>query len=109
MCPLEESYYLQLLDALLMNEGMSAGTRRWLMVIHSDYLRSKGRLEEAIKAITITFEMYPTLEDLQLLVQYYDEGGYTDEIMNTLDIIEELDTLGRLRKFVREYRIKITQ
>lgn len=106
-CTLAKDDYHRIIKALLNNPGLFGDFRRRVMVMHADYLvKYQDNYDAAITTVLEAMQIHPTLDDLMLLVQYYEEGGYEDYSKSTLDYLEKQDKLGRFRKFVRENREK---
>ena len=107
-CVLKRDDYHRILEALLNNPNTAGDVRRKLLVIHAEYLaKATGNIDAAINTILEAIIGYPTADDLMLLAQYYEKGGYEQMTIRTIDYLEQQDKFGRFRKFIRETREKI--
>jgi len=108
-CLLTTEEYHRIVESLLNNENVAGDFRRRLLINHADYLaRARNNTDGAITTVLEALIEYPTVDDLMLLAQYYEEGGYNDQVIRTIAFLEEEDKYGRFRKFIRETRTRIS-
>ncbi len=107
-CPLQTKDYHSILQSLLNNPNMTGDFRRKLLINHAEYLaKAMGNIDAAITTILEAFLVHPTPDDLMLLALYYEKGGYKQDVLRTVDYLEEQDKFGRFRKFINETRKRL--
>jgi hypothetical protein len=107
-CLLTTEEYHRIVESLLNNGKVGGDFRRKLLINHADYIaRAKDNIDGAITTVLDALIGHPTADDLMLLAQYYEIGGYNEQVIRTVDRLEQQDKFGRFRKFIRETRARL--
>ncbi len=104
-CPLKPEDFDRMVSALLSNQNMKGFFGRKLRIIYAKYFAEhQNDIGAAITNVLEAITSYPTLEDFVLLAQYYEEGGYFEEMQRTIKFIEDRDKFGQFGKLTRQLK-----
>jgi protein O-mannosyl-transferase len=104
-CTLKSEDFERLIDALLSHRYIGNDIKRLMLIIKAEYFfEYHANVDIAIPLLLEAIILDSNLEDFMLLTQYYEEGGYFEQMERTINYLEEHDKLGRYKKFIRQSR-----
>ena len=107
-CFLKADDFDRIVKALLSNEDLKAYQKSKLLFLyaeyHADYMNN---IKEAIAVAVDALVTFTSHKGFVVLSQYYERGGYLEEMKRNIDMLEYTDTLGRYSKFIRETRERV--
>ena len=106
-CDLNPEDFEGMIDALFNNKFILADSKRLILLIKAQYyFEYKQNIDAAITTVLEAIIWQGKIEDFVLLAQYYEAGGYIEEVKRTLVYIEKNDKLGRFNKFINDVKAR---
>ncbi|NKB38884.1 MAG: hypothetical protein GKR93_17260 [Gammaproteobacteria bacterium] len=107
-CVISHEELERIKDALLRNPEMEGYFKRSLLINYAKYLaETRENIDLAITTLLESTMAHPMLEDYMLLSTYYERGGYREQVIRTLDLLELQDQLGMFKKQITDTRSRM--